>query len=268
MPIFSGAAEQIRAIAYSDKAAVSDLAESILRDPGMTTKLLRISNSVAFNTSGEPIATVSRAIVMLGFDKVQEVVSTVASVDTLLHGPARERVLRQMTRSFHAAVQARWLAVKRFDEEPEEVFIASLLYHFGELAFWHFAGDVGGAIDQAQKADPQRAGEIEYEMLGFRLRQLTVALAGEWRICPLLRSALKGSHVRQSREEGIVIAHRLAESLENGWDSELARERMKEVGKYLNVPVEAIAGEIVDNAIDSARIAAEFSATTAAALSS
>ncbi len=263
MPIFGRTAEQIRLVTYSDKAAVSELAESILRDPGMTAKLLRISNSVIFNTSGEQITTVSRAIVMLGFDMVQEIALTVAFVDTFLHGPVRERVLREMARSFHAAVQARWMAMKRFDEEPEEVFIATLLYRFGELAFWCFAGEAGDEIDRVLEADPQSPGDAEYAVLGFRLRQLTVALASEWRVSPLLRRVLKGSHSRQSREQGIVIAQQLAEGFEAGWDSNLAMERMKEVARYLNVPVSDIIVEMVDNATDAARIAGEFGAAAA-----
>jgi HD-like signal output (HDOD) protein len=263
MPIFGRTAGQIRMVTHSDKAAVSELAESILHDPGMTTKLLRISNSVIFNTSGEQITTVSRAIIMLGFDMVREVALTVAFVDTFLHGTVRERVLREMARSFHAAVQARWMALKRFDEESEEVFIATLLYHFGELAFWCFAGEAGDEIDRALAADPQSPGTVEYAVLGFRLQQITVALAGEWRVSPLLRSVLKGSYSSQSREQGIVIAYRLAEGFEGGWDSKLALERMKDVARYLNIPVSEIIVEMVDNATDAAQIAGEFGAVAA-----
>jgi hypothetical protein len=180
-----------------------------------------------------------------------------------LKGAVRERVLREMARSFHAAVQARWLAMKRFDEEPEEVFIAALLFRFGELAFWCFAGEAGEEIDQALKANPPNPGDVEYAVLGFRLRQLTVALAGEWRISPLLRTVLKGNFSRQSREQGIVIADRLAEGFEAGWDSALALERMNEVARYLNVSVSEIIVEMVDNATDAARIAEGFGAAAA-----
>ena len=91
LPIFGRTAEQIRALTDSDKAAVSQLADAILCDPGMTAKLLRIANSVIFNTSGPQITTVSRAVVMLGFDMVRQVALSVAFVDALLRGPVRER---------------------------------------------------------------------------------------------------------------------------------------------------------------------------------
>lgn len=260
MPIFGRTAEQIRELTDSDKAAVSELAEAILHDPGMTAKLLRIANSVIFNTSGYQLRTVSRAIVMLGFDMVRQVALTVAFVDAFLKGPVRERVLREMARSFHAAVQARWLAVKRHDAQPEEVFIAALLYRFGELAFWCFAGEAGEEIDRALQADPQFPGDVEQAVVGFRLRQLTAALAGEWRVSPLLQVVLKGGYPRPSREQAVVIAYRLAEGVETGWDSERAKARMNEVAGYLQVPVEGIVAQVAANAADAARIAEAFGA--------
>jgi HD-like signal output (HDOD) protein len=263
MPIFGHTAEWIRELTDSDKAAVSELANAILHDPGMTAKLLRIANSVIFNTTGYQITTVSRAIVMLGFDMVRQVALSVAFVDAFLKGPVRERVLREMACSFHAAVQARWLAVKRHDAQPEEVFIAALLFRFGELAFWCFAGEAGEELDRALRSDPRYPGDVEQAVVGFRLRQLTSALAGEWRVSPVLQAVLKGGYPRQSREQGVVIAYRLAEGVETGWDSDRARARMKEVAGYLKVPLDEIVVQMAANAADAARIAEEFGAVAA-----
>ena len=63
LPIFGKTAERIRDLTDSEKSAVSELADAILCDQGMTAKLLRIANSVIFNTSGSQVTTVSRAIV-------------------------------------------------------------------------------------------------------------------------------------------------------------------------------------------------------------
>lgn len=255
LPIFGRTAEQIRELTDNDKAAVSQLADAILRDPGMTAKLLRIANSVIFNTSGIPITTVSRAVVMLGFDMVRQVALSVAFVDALLRGPVRERVLREMARACHAAVQARWLAAKRHDPQSEEVFIAALLYRFGEMAFWCFAGAAGDELDEALRHDPQYPGDVEQSLLGFRLHQLTAALTRDWRVSPLLQSVLKGGYSKRSREQAVVFAFRLAEGSEGGWNTECARARLKEAAEYLQVPTEDIAGAVMKNAVEAAMIA-------------
>jgi len=255
LPIFGRTAEQIRELTDNDKAAVSQLADAILRDPGMTAKLLRIANSVIFNTSGIPITTVSRAVVMLGFDMVRQVALSVAFVDAFLHGQVRERVLREMARAIHAAVQARWLAARRHDAQPEEVFIAALLYRFGEMAFWCFAGAAGDELDEALRLDPQFPGDLEQSVLGFRLHQLTAALTRDWRVSPLLQSVLKGGYPKRSREQVAVLAFRLAEGAEGGWNTERARARLKDAADYLQVPTEDIAEAVMKNAVEAATIA-------------
>ena len=264
LPIFGRTAEQIRELTDSEKAAVSELAEAILRDPGMTAKLLRIANSVIFNTTGWQITTVSRAVVMLGFDMVRQVALSVAFVDAFLRGSVRERVLREMGRSFHAAVQARWLAVRRHDPQPEEVFIAALLYRFGDMAFWCFAGKDGEALDEALRLNPQYPGDTEQALLGFRLQQLTAALTRDWRISPLLQSTLKGGHAKQSREQVVALAFRLAEGAEGGWQSEKARARLRDVADYLQLPVEEVAPALLKNAGEAAAVVECYGAGDAA----
>lgn len=264
LPIFGHTAEHIRELTDSDKAAVSQLADAILRDPGMTAKLLRIANSVVFNTSGIPITTVSRAVVVLGFDMVRQVALTVAFVDALLRGPARERVLREMARACHAAVQARWLAAKRHDVQPEEVFIAALLYRFGEMAFWCFAGEAGDALDEALSREPDNPGEVEQALLGFRLHQITIALTRDWHVSPLLQSVLKGGYARRSREQAVVTAYRLAEGSEDGWDNERARACLREAADYLQLPVAEITEAVMHNASEAAAMADCYGAADAA----
>lgn len=264
LPIFGRTAERIRDLTDSEKAAVSELAESILCDPGMTAKLLRIANSVIFNTAGWQITTVSRAVVMLGFDMVRQIALSVAFVDAFLRGPVRERVLREMARAFHAAVQARWLAARRHDAQPEEVFIAALLYRFGELAYWCFSGEEGDALDEALRRHPQYPGDVEQSLLGFRLTQLTVALTRDWRVSPLLQSVLKGGYAKRSREQAVVLAFRLAEGAEAGWDGEPARARLQDVAGYLQLPLEETAGPVMQNAAEAATVAECYGAAEAA----
>jgi HD-like signal output (HDOD) protein len=264
LPIFGRTAEQIRTLTDSDRAAVSQLADAILRDPGMTAKLLRIGNSVIFNTSGAQITTVSRAVLMIGFNQVRQVALSVAFVDALLRGPVRERVLRELARACHAAVQARWLAVRRHDAQPEEVFIAALLYRFGDMAFWCLAGETGDELEEALRLNPQTPGDVEQSLLGFRLPQLTVALTRDWRVSPLLQSVLKGGYPKRSREYGVALAFRLAEGSEAGWGSKTARARLKEAADFVQLPVEDITEAIRKNAAEAAIIADCYGATAAA----
>ena len=108
MPVFGRTVDALHTLMEDEKASASALAQVILKDAAMTTKVLRLANSAFFNHAHQGISTVSRAIVVLGFDPVAELALSVSLVDSLLSGGVRSRVHEEMARSFHAAVQARW----------------------------------------------------------------------------------------------------------------------------------------------------------------
>jgi HD-like signal output (HDOD) protein len=266
IPIFGSTTEQIVRLTTDESTSVAKLSEIALHDPGLTAKLLRIANSAIFNTSGQHVATVTRTILLLGFNTVREVAISVAMVERFLQGAPRARVLREVGRSFHAATQARWMAAKRRDAAPEEVFVAALLFRFGEIAFWCFAGESGNALEEALRRSPRRSAEAEQEVLGFHLRQLTAGLVREWHLSQLLQNALSGGHGLNSRERGVMLAQRLVEALESGWRSAAAQAQIDAVAEFLQLPVRAVEQAVAANAAMAARVAEDFGAAAAVPL--
>ena len=119
MPVFASTVAALRRIIGDERASASALAQVILKDTPMTTKVLRLANSAYFNHSHQAVNTVSRAIVVLGFNPVAELALSVSLIDSLLAGGLRGRVHIEMARSFHAAVQARWAASRRGEAHPD-----------------------------------------------------------------------------------------------------------------------------------------------------
>ncbi|MCZ7655607.1 MAG: HDOD domain-containing protein [Rhodocyclaceae bacterium] len=224
LPIFGRTAEQIRALTDSDKAAVSQLADAILCDPGMTAKLLRIGNSVIFNTSGAQITTVSRAVVMIGFNQVRQVALSVAFVDALLRGPVRERVLREMARACHAAVQARWLAARRHDNQPEEVFIAALLYRLGRWRSGALPARSATSFEEALRRNPQIPGRCRAIPARFPPASDHGSPGARLAHQPAAAKRPQGRFTESARANmAVVLAFRLAEGSEGGWKQGRAR---------------------------------------------
>jgi len=121
MPIFSATLAAIGEVAGDEASPTSALGTIILRDAGMTARVLRMANSVFFRGESQRVSTISRAIVVLGFDTVRNIAVSVALIDAFLAGGVRERVAAEMARCFHAAVHARHAASVRGDASPEEV---------------------------------------------------------------------------------------------------------------------------------------------------
>lgn len=266
MPVFGRTVQELQTVVASERSSAGALAQVILQDAAMTAKVLKLANSACFNPGRQTVSTVSRAIVVLGFDLVAQIAFSLALIDTLLAGGRRDRVTQLMASSFHAAVQARAAARARHDHSPEEVFIAALLAQIGEMAFWCFGGEAGDALDAAMGAPGVTAEEAQQNVLGFRLRQLTTVLAQEWKLGSLVRSVAERGTPQGPREQCIVLAWRLARAAERGWDSPEARTALKDFGAYLGEPAEDVLPRVAENAQDAARIASLYGAREAAAL--
>ena len=249
MPVFARTVEALRRIIGDERASASALAQIILKDVSMTAKVLRLANSAFFNHSHQGVSTVSRAIVVLGFNPVAELALSVSLIDSLLGGGVRSRIQVEMARSFHAAVQARWASRRHGDPQGEEVFIAALLTRVGEMAFWCFGGEQARALDRCLSQQVRmREEEAQQVVLGFPLRHLSVGLVREWKLGALATAALDADVRSRGVERAVVLGNKLARAAEEGWDSPSARLVLRETADYLDLPVNVIYAEVLANA--------------------
>lgn len=263
MPAFSRTVASIGVLAGDEKASASSLAAIILQDAALTTKVLKLANSVYFNPARSHISTVSRALVVLGFDVVAGIAVSLVLIDSLLSGGVRERVVTEMARSFHAAVQARTLAAMQGVGNPEEVFISALLARVGEMAFWCFGDEAAQSLDTAL-ATGVPAELAESEVLGFRLRQISVGLAREWRLGALLLNTLERGEGGGGSEASVTIAHQFAAAVESGWGSPQARQAIAKMARHAGRSADELMPLLVENAAAAVRAAAAYGVVDAA----
>lgn len=76
LPTSSGIINEVLEAMYSSSSSAIDLARIIEYDPPLSAKLITVANS-AFYSSYSKITNVQRAIVILGFNTVREILSTV-----------------------------------------------------------------------------------------------------------------------------------------------------------------------------------------------
>lgn len=270
MPAFAHTARLIAGEAAREDRSAAELARVILQDASMTTRLLRVANSIVYNPGRGSINTVSRAIVVLGFDTVRNLCLSIAIIDTLVEGENRDRVLKEMAQSFHAAVQARSLAEKRRDKSPEEIFIAALLYHLGRMAFWCFAEQVDPAanreLQRAMDSEHPDMSALERRVLGFTLEELTLALNREWHLSNLLDSALGEKPGHDPRASNIHLGHEIAAQAWAGWESRDMGKLLERTAESLYLSREQTVQLVHENARDAAATMANLGARKAGAL--
>src|SRR5208337_426860 len=143
--------------------------------------------SMYYNPYSKRINTVSRAVLKLGFNAIREICLTISLIEAALSSRHKGKVALEVARAFHAAVQARTIAIRRGLPQPEEVFIAALLTRIGHIAFWCFAGEVGDRLD-SEVLNTESEEQAEINVLGFGLRRLTLRLSQEWKLSDLLEA--------------------------------------------------------------------------------
>lgn len=257
MPVVGQVISELSTLAGSDDVEVNQLAEVILRDPNLTSHVLRIANSVHYNYSGYPINTVSRAIVLIGFKGMRAICISSLIIDNFLKKGPRERLLQMMARAVHAATQARNLMALLNDNRAEEVFIAALLYHLGEMAFW--ASDTSPRPEETEallNEDPAARKEAMEAILGTSFKAITLELAKQWKLGETLEKALYPSSSQDSTVTAVLLGERLSRAALQGWDASEARDVIEQMAAFLDktaVETREIVQETAERAVDIAR---------------
>jgi HD-like signal output (HDOD) protein len=250
MPVLANIAKELNELTGSDESDVNQLAEVILKDANLTSQVLRIANSVQYNPSSYPINTVSRAIVLIGFTGVRAICISVMVIDSLLGKEPRERLLEGMAQGFHAAVQAKNLVRRTNDLVKEEVFIAALLYHLGEMAFWACGGNAADELDDLYKSNMDNR-EAMTQVTGTSFKAITKALAGIWKLGDTLEQALSRPADPSAKVLAVCLGEEISRKAKFGWRSKEVNETLKKVAKFTGVDIEQ-AREMAMNMADKA----------------
>jgi HD-like signal output (HDOD) protein len=249
MPVLGGTVQRLCQASEDSKTSANDLAAVVLCDASMTSGVLKIANSAYYNCGSHDINTISRAVVLLGFDAVKSIGLSLAIIDTFLRGKSKDKVIELMRQAVYAAVQAKVIAQHSGDPAPEEIFIAALLHRVGEMAFWSLASPhETEALTRALAIAGQEPKAAEMEVLGCTLRQLSAGLARHWHLGELLESSLQpGLNRPQGRSGSVLLGHELEAAVrEHGWDSAAVRRITDRIAAYTRVSSER-AQEVIEN---------------------
>lgn len=211
MPIFSGTVRRICAIAENARAGAAELAHIVMADPALAGKVLKLSNSVYYNPTRLPIGTLTRAVTLLGAKQINELAVTASYIEAVQSSHNREMAHRYIVDALHAAVQAKAFAQMQSDPDPEEVYLAALLYNIGPVAFWCFAEQQGALINQRLRQPNVSAEAAEQEILGFSLRSLSAALLKSWQLKGLILDAHQPKGPLSPRIRLVRMAHQLVQ---------------------------------------------------------
>jgi len=133
-PALSESVSAINKIANSETESIDKLSNTILKDFALTNKLLRLVNSAYFRPAGGGnISTVSRAVIVLGFEAVRNIAITVLLFEHLQNKGNANQLKEDFLRANLAGVLAKDIGAAAKMRDLEQSFICALFHSLGRL---------------------------------------------------------------------------------------------------------------------------------------
>jgi len=133
-PALSDSVSAINKLTNSDRESITKLSNTILKDYALTNKILRLVNSAYYRQAGGGgISTVSRAVIVLGFDTIRNIAITVLLFEHLQNKANARDLKEAFLRANLAGLLARDASQKFMAKDMEEAFICSMFHGLGQL---------------------------------------------------------------------------------------------------------------------------------------
>jgi len=191
-PALSESVSAINKIANSETESIDKLSNTILKDFALTNKLLRLVNSAYFRPAGGGnISTVSRAVIVLGFEAVRNIAITVLLFEHLQNKGNANQLKEDFLRANLAGVLAKDIGATAQMRDLELSFICSLFHSLGRLLSQFYFPEESDEIRRVIAQKSCNEDVAARQVLGISFEEMGVAIARQWGFPSLIISSMR-----------------------------------------------------------------------------
>jgi serine/threonine protein kinase len=178
-PALSSMIGAVNRAASSQTERISELSNSILKNFALTNKLLKLVNTACYGQFQGGISTVSRAVMILGYENVRQIAATLLLLDHLQNKAQAGRLRDEVLAAYLAGLLGRELVSQAGIRDAEEAFVCSLFHGLGRLLTAYYFDDEFQEIArlQGQGLDECNAST---RVLGLSFEELGIGVARSW----------------------------------------------------------------------------------------
>jgi len=257
IPVLRKTAQDLQRLRGKQESVTArDLSQIVLRDPLMTLKVLRFSQSRLTRRQATEITTVEHALMMHGLTSFFREIGTLTELEQQLatQPEALEGALRVINRACHAATNAGNFGAIRHDMDSDEVVTGALLHDLAELLLWLAAPAEAKQIEYM--IDHQRglrSVTAQRACLGFALADLQLALTKAWNLPSLLQSLMDDKQANLPRVQTVALSVAVARHSAHDWHDPALPDDYKGLQKLLNLPADGVLRWVRQSAVQAAR---------------
>ena len=180
-PALSDSVAAINKLTQSDRESIDSLANTLLKDYALTNKILRLVNSAYYRQAGGgSISTVSRAVIVLGFDTIRNIAITVLLFEHLQDKANARELKESFLRANLAGILARDVAGKLLPRDGEEAFICALFHNLGQLLAQYYFPEEIEEVRKLMQAMGLSESAAAMRVLGISFEDLGTGIARTW----------------------------------------------------------------------------------------
>ncbi len=195
---------KVAEICRDPASSARDLGNVIATDEALTSRLIKVVNSAYYGLRGT-VATVTQAVVVLGYQEIKNMVYAVRAEDVFRGGDVSGGIdlLALWDHSLQVAVLAREFSYRLRYPIPEEAFVAGIIHDIGQVVLNQLLGAEYRKFRDRCHADGQDLASAEVEEFGASHAEIGRRLAEKWNFPDALQAAVAHHHELPEGEEGV-----------------------------------------------------------------
>jgi len=195
-PVLSSTISTVNKLVASENERSDALADGILKDVSLTNKLLRMVNTAYFQQFGGSVSTISRAVSILGFQKVRNAALSLMLFEHLQNKAQAADLKDHVTSSYFSGVVSRELTPRLGMGNLEEAFICSMFHRLGRLLAVFYLHDESCEVTRVAKARGIAEDLAAVEVLGMSYSDLGLGVARYWNLPQGIVASMKAATTR------------------------------------------------------------------------
>lgn len=204
MPGFAKAITAILGAMRGEDEQEFNMTRTVLSDPVLTQKVLRLANSGMYSAFGQHVNTVSKAVLVLGTEAIGHLALGLKLIEELAATSTDTTIAHiEMEKAVLAGIVAQQIAYTAESRHGEEAVVCSMLHTLGRMMLTFYMPERWHELQRLAAQTARSEEEAAPELLGLSLEEVGHAAALHW---GLPASLLNGMRTVGPAEPGAVVS--------------------------------------------------------------
>jgi HD-like signal output (HDOD) protein len=192
MPGFAKAINAILGAMRGEDEYEFSMTRTVLSDPVLTQKVLRLANSGMYSAFGQHVNTVSKAILVLGTEAIGHLALGLKLIEELAATSTDSEVAHiEMEKAVLAGIVAQQIAYTAESRQAEEAVVCSMLHTLGRMMLTFYMPELWHELQRLAVQSARSVDDAAPELLGLSLEDVGYATGLHWGLPASLTSGMR-----------------------------------------------------------------------------